>query len=124
VDSPLAGLFDEFDPELMGPSYAEYGVLVVDLPCIYVELQASSLDAEKSTEQHAERYAVGLPRARARFDQASNSLWVAEYGPMTTGDRVEVGAVARPSPIGSQFYFDSCYAQGSYRAGWMSPDES
>ncbi len=121
---PLAGLFDEFDPELMGPAYAEYGVLVVDPPCIYVELQASSPDAENPTEQHAERYAVGLPRARARFDQTSNSLWVAEHGPMITGDRVLVGAVAEPSPIGSQFYFDGCYAQGSYRADWMSPDES
>lgn len=117
----LVGLYDEFDPELPGPAPLNLGVLLIEPPCIYVEQQVSSFDAEEPTTQHTERYLVRLPRALARFDHTSDSLWVGQNGPMTTGDKIEFGGVARPSPIGSQFYYVSCYAQGTYHSDWMSP---
>lgn len=69
----LSGLFP-WDTQQGAADYGVQGVLTIEPPCVYLD--------------NGERYLLRLARPLVRYDPETNSIWVDQNGPMTTGDEV------------------------------------
>ncbi|GEM_PF-3250759 len=76
-----------WDPEGGFHNTAWSGTLVVEDPCIYLEVDKQG-GRELAPGDERLRSFVRLPAPLTSFDAASGALWVGEYGPMSTGDKV------------------------------------
>ena len=115
----LSGLFP-WDTDQAHHDVAVDMVLILEPPCVYAASPADP-DAPDVDSRAAKRYFLRLPRPLVRFDSGSNSLWVDDYGPMTTGDRVSLNATSRESTYGSELYEGHCLARGEMHSPWMHP---
>ncbi len=117
VGELLAGLFSYH----VGMAHPDIGidmVLLIEPPCVFVvPISVWESRDENSSIQH--RYFLRLPRPLVRFDAASNSLWVGDDGPMTTGDYVELNDTFQRSENGSELYEKGCFARGRYQTPWL-----
>lgn len=91
----LAGLFP-WDTQQGAADYGVQGVLTIEPPCVYLD--------------NGERYLLRLARPLIRYDPETNSIWVDEHGPMTTGDEVITWG-------GGDSPFDGPYARTCTAAG-------
>ena len=116
----LAGLFqyDLGDPHT---DIAAEMVLVVEPPCVFV-VPVAVWGSRESNSPITHRYLLRLPRPLVRFDPSSNSLWVGDHGPMTTGDHVILNDTTEASVYGSELYEGGCSARGTIRSAWLMPD--
>ena len=115
----LAGLFP-WDNEQASHDIGADMVLVLEPPCVFA-VPVPVWDTREANSQITHRYFLRLPRPLVRFDSDSNSLWVDDYGPMTTGDSISVNETVVGSEYGSQFYEGRCSARGAIYSAWMHP---
>ena len=115
----LAGLLP-WDTEQASTDIGADMVLVLEPPCVFV-VPLPVWDARETGSQITHRYFLRLPRPLVRYDPDSNSLWVGNHGPMTTGDTVSLNDNASKSDYGSEFYEGGCSARGTIRSGWLMP---
>ena len=95
----LAGLWDYDENEPFHTAKAE-GLLLVEGLCVYIVDDYSWLLPDTPLEELPEpvRIFVNLPREQTQYDLDTGSIWVHDYGPITSGDRVEiVGGGINPS---------------------------
>lgn len=99
-DSDLfAGMWN-FDEEKPFHSAEVEGILLIKGPCVYVIDDYAWLLPGTLPEELPEpiRIFVNLPRQHTRYDTSTESIWINDNGPMTSGDRVElVGGGINPS---------------------------
>jgi len=114
---PLAGLF----PYHVGMAHPDIGVdmvLHIEPPCVFV-VPIPVWESREANSLIQHRYFLRLPRPLVRFDADSNSLWVGEDGPVTTGDYVGINDHFQKSENGLEFYEGGCSARGSYQSSWL-----
>lgn len=87
----FAGLWD-YDAEAPFHTAKAEGLLLVEGPCVYIVDDYSWLLPDTPLEGLPEtvRIFVNLPREQTRYDLDTGSIWVHDYGPITSGDRVEI----------------------------------
>lgn len=68
------------------------GILLIDEPCVYVVDDYAWLYPGTPLEELPDpvRIFVNLPRGQTRYDTDTQLVWINEYGPFTSGDRIEV----------------------------------
>lgn len=91
VSNVFAGLWD-YDAEAPFHTAKAEGLLLVEGPCVYIVDDYSWLLPYTPLEELPEpvRIFVNLPREQTRYDLDTGSIWVHDYGPITSGDRVEI----------------------------------
>jgi hypothetical protein len=109
----LAGLWP-YDPETPHALAMAWGVLVIEPPCVYVDMTYSNSGG-------SDRMFVRLPESLTRFDPASNSVWVDGLGPMTSGDHVRMGGGVGVQSPNERVFEGACLARMEFRAGSMRP---
>ena len=87
----FVGLWD-YDAEAPFHTAKAEGLLLIEEPCAYVVDDYSWLLPDTPLEELPEpvRIFVNLPREQTRYDLDTGSIWVHDYGPITSGDRVEI----------------------------------
>ena len=125
VSDPFAGMWD-----LEWPTHdaeAE-GILLIEGPCVYILDDFTRLLPGMPLEElpEPELIFVELPRRQTRYDSETQSIWVHDEGPMTNGDRVQVGGSFASSSLfagsGSTIPPDICSSDASvWNANSMSP---
>ncbi len=87
----FAGMWDYDEGAPFHSAKAE-GLLLIEGPCVYVVDDYAWLLPGISTEELPEpvRIFVNLPEGQTRYDLDTGSIWVHDYGPITSGDRIEV----------------------------------
>ena len=78
-----------WDPEGGFHNAVLSGTLVVEHPCVYVDV-ASTTSETQVVQGGPVRSIVRLPEPLTRYDFATGELWVGDYGPMSDGDEVVV----------------------------------
>ena len=102
----LAGLFP-WDTQQAAADYGVQGVLTIEPPCVYLD--------------NGERYLLRLARPLVRYDPETDSIWVDEDGPMTTGDEVITwGGGDSPFDV-SEPYARTCAAAGEVFSPALKP---
>ena len=91
----LAGLFP-WDTQQAAADHGVQGVLTIEPPCVYLD--------------DGKRYFLRLARPLVRYDPETNSIWVGEDGPMTTGDEVMTWGGGFSSFDGSGPHAQTCAA--------------
>lgn len=101
---------------------ADGGILVIEPPCVFYDLIARSHEGwESSRLDEPIRFRLILPRPYVRYDPDTNTLWVAEYGPMNSGDEIWGGGPAgRPYQV-SETHNEQCPATADYKAPSIGP---
>lgn len=113
----LAGLwdYDENEPfhEALGG-----GILLIEEPCVYVIDDHAWIFPPPEEILDPIRFLVKLPREQTRYNPDTQSIWVHDEGPMTSGDRVILGG----SPV-SKTIPDICStgATSVFTASAMKP---
>lgn len=115
----LAGLF-QYDLGSSHTDVADDMVLVLEPPCVFV-VPIPTWESREEGSKVTHRYVLRLPRPLVRFEAGSNSLWVADHGPMTTGDTVNLNDTVEESVYGSEFYEGGCSARGAIQSAWLKP---
>ena len=97
---------DMWDYDAQAPFHSARveGLLFIEGPCVYVVDDYSWLLPDTPPEELPEpvRIFVNLPREQTRYDLDTGSIWVHDYGPITSGDRIEiVGGGINPSLPGA-----------------------
>ena len=105
----LAGLYP-WDREQLHTDIAVDATLIVEPPCLYAQFGSSP-----------SRYFLRLPRPLVRFDPESDSVWVGDHGPMTTGNSVSLQGGPAESEHRGEFYEGGCSARGYHISTWMVP---
>ena len=118
--APVVTLFDwdiEREQNAEGPSG---GVLLVEEPCLYLDgFSHSGQDWQPWDDR---LYLLYLPRPLVRFDSHSDSVWVGDNGPMTSGDEVLLLQVGlHESARGSESFEGACIANGTFHSTAMWP---
>lgn len=87
----LAGLWD-YDEEAPFHTANIKGVLSIEGSCVYVIDDYAWLFPSMPLEELPEpvKIFVNLPRDQIQYDPDTESIWVLDEGPMTSGDRVEM----------------------------------
>lgn len=86
--------YDEGDPF---PDAQLQGLLLIEGPCVYVvddyawNLLLPGRPPKEEELPDPVRVFVSLPRAQTSYDPESETIWVGDQGPMTSGDRVTAG---------------------------------
>ena len=86
---PLAGMFP-WDPKQRLPRHALAGTLVIEAPCVYVDVGPEWRTDSWYRPDHGHfRMFVRLPQPLVRFDAGSGALWLGKEGPFVTGDYLD-----------------------------------
>ena len=115
----LAGLFP-WDIEQVSTDIGADMVLVLEPPCVFA-VPVPVWESREAGSRITHRYLLRLPRPLVRLNAASNSLWVGDHGPMTTGDKVQLNDTTEESVYGSEYYEGGCSARGTIRSAWLMP---
>ena len=115
----LTGLY-LWDSEAVVKDGLAFGVLVIEPPCIYINEIDQAAQPIRMPDGHLLRTFVRLPQSLVRFDAGTNSIWVREEGPMTTGDEVTLGGGYSAEAFGRRVFEDECSANASFTAASMS----
>ena len=125
VSDPFAGMWDLKEPT---HDAAAEGILLIEGPCVYILNDFTWLLPEVPLEELPEPKLIfiELPREQTRYDPETQSIWVHDQGPMTSGDRVQVGGSFASSSLftgsGSTSPPDVCSSDASvWNANGMSP---
>lgn len=103
VSNVFAGMWD-YDAQAPFHSARVEGLLSIEGPCAYIVDDYSWLLPDTPLEELPEPVLifVNLPREQTRYDLDTGSIWVHDYGPITSGDRIEiVGGGIDPSLPGA-----------------------
>lgn len=100
--SELAGMYG-WDPEGGLHNAVWSGVLVIDAPCVY--LQVNHQNGDEAPRGETLNSFVRLPEPLTRYDPATGEVWVGDDGPMASGDEVVL--------VGSE----------GWQIHWHQPDE-
>ena len=95
----FAGMWD-FDEEAPFHNAEIEGILMIEEPCVYVIDDYAWLFPGTPLKELPDpvRIFVRLPRDHTRYDPDAQSIWVHDYGPVLSGDRIElVGGGIGPS---------------------------
>ena len=86
---PLAGMFP-WDPKQRLPRHALAGTLMIEAPCVYVDVGPEwRTDRWYRPDHGLFRMFVRLPQPLVRFDAGSGALWLGKEGPFGTGDYLD-----------------------------------
>lgn len=99
----FAGLWD-FDEKAPFHNAEIEGILLIEEPCVYVIDDYAWLFPGTPLEELPDpvRIFVNLPRDNTRYHPGTKSIWVHDYGPVASGDRIElVGGGIGPSLPGA-----------------------
>ena len=99
VPDVFTGMWD-FDEEEPFHSTEIEGILLIEGPCVYVIDDYAWLFLSTPLEEIPDpvRIFINLPRGQTRYDPDTQSIWVNDYGPVASGDRIElVGGGIGPS---------------------------
>lgn len=133
-----------WDPEGGFHNVVLSGTLVVEHPCVYVDIVGTTAETQ-AVQDGPVRGIVRLPRPLTRYDFATGELWVGDYGPMSDGDEVVLvgsegwqedwqGWQIYPGPEGMRFFANrddeevfndvraDCLAHLSFWAASMRPE--
>lgn len=104
---------------------ADGGILVIEPPCVYYDLITRSHDGwESGRLDEPIRFRLILPRPYVRYDPDTNTLRVAEYGPIASGEEIWGGGPAgRPYQV-SETHNKQCPATADYKAPEIGPRTS
>ena len=119
-EPPLAGLY-VWDSEAGSDDAVAFGVLVVEPPCVYINEIDPAGQTVRMPDGKLLRTFVRLPQALVRFDAETNSIWVRDEGPMTTGDGVTLGGGYSAEAFGRRVFEDECSANAHFTASSMTP---
>ena len=92
----FAGMWDYDEEELFHQAQLQ-GLLLIEGSCVYVvddyawSLLLPGRPPEEEGLPDPVRVFVSLPRAQTRYDSDTETIWVGDQGPMTSGDRVTAG---------------------------------
>ena len=115
----LAGLY-LYDFDQLTHDAEAFGVLVVEPPCIYINELDPSGRTIRMPDGQLDRTFVRLPQALVRFDADTNSIWVRNEGPLTTGDEVTLGGGYTAEAFGKRVFEEACSANGRFTASGMT----
>lgn len=99
VPDVFASMWDYNEEEPFHNDEVE-GILLIEGPCVYVIDDYAWLFPSTPLEEIPDpvRILINLPRSQTQYDPVTQSIWVHDYGPVASGDRIElVGGGIGPS---------------------------
>lgn len=125
----FAGMWD-FDENAPFHNAEVEGILLIEEPCVYVIDDHAWLFPGMSLKELPEpvRIFVRLPRDHTRYDPDAQSIWVHDYGPVLSGDRIELvgGGIGPSLPDACSSRVDRAFNVKSVTlkqcALWFEPD--
>lgn len=132
-DSSDGGVFAsmwDFDEEAPFHNAEVEGILLIEEPCVYVIDDYAWLFPGTSLKELPEpvRIFVNLPRDHTQYDPNAPSIWVHDYGPLASGDRIELvgGGIGPSLPDACSSRVDRAFNVKSVTfkqcALWFEPD--
>ena len=125
----FAGMWD-FDEEAPFHNAEVEGILLIEEPCVYVIDDYAWLFPGTPLKELPKpvRIFMNLPRDHTRYDLDAQSIWVHDYGPVLSGDRIELvgGGIGPSLPDACSSRVDRAFNVKSVTlkqcALWFEPD--
>lgn len=114
----LAGLWDYDENEPFHQALGG-GILLIEDPCVYVIDDHAWVFPPPEEMPDPIQLFVKLPREQTQYNPDTQSIWVHDEGPMTSGDRVVLGGGGVNTSIPDEC---STGAAGVFTASAMSPE--